>query len=109
MPTFRIKRDDTIPFIAIQVVDASGTAYDLTGATAEFHMATTPGGSTTVNSAGSITVPGSGYVDYRWVSADTATAGLYFGEFQVTLTGGGIMTVPVDYSLKVDITTDLGD
>ena len=109
MTIFRIKKDDTLPYLAIQIKDSAGAAYNLTNCSVEFHMSSTIGGATKVNAAAVVTLAASGHVEYRWAVGDTDTVGLYYGEFQVTTPGGAIFTVPVKNNLTIDVIQDLGD
>lgn len=109
MTVRRIKRNDTLPYLAIQVLDSNGDAKDLTGATAEFHMSKTIGGATKVNAPAEITDAELGHIEYHWQVGDTDTTGSYFGEFQVITMGGRKFTNPVKNNLIIEVITDLGE
>lgn len=49
-----------------------------------------------------------GYVSYRWLPQDTATAGEYRAEFEVKWANGSIVTVPNDGYFTVNIVKELG-
>lgn len=72
----------------LQPVDLSGASQVL------FHMRAVRGGmAPLVRSASIVNPPGvDGKVRYEWQAEDTAVAGDYWGEFQVTWTSGGKIT-----------------
>ena len=109
MTIFRIKKDDTLPYLKIQILDSDGNPYDLTNCTVEFHMSKTIGGTPKVNANATITDATDGYCEYRWQTGDTDTPGVYYAEFQVTTQNGGIFTVPVKNNFFVEVIEDLGD
>jgi len=109
MAIFRIKTGDTLPVLAVQVIDSNGDAYNLGGCTAKFIMAKFAGGTTKVNASANITSESDGYVEYRWTTDDTDTADRYEGEFQITTVNGKIFSVPVYPKLYIEIEQDMGD
>lgn len=48
-----------------------------------------------------------GSVKYVWTATDTATAGSFQAEFEVTYTNGAVETFPNDQSISIVITEDL--
>ncbi len=48
-----------------------------------------------------------GSVKYVWTATDTATAGSFQAELEVTYTNGAIETFPNDQSISIVITEDL--
>lgn len=98
MPSFWLKQGDTGPVLRKQMLDADGAAVDLTGATdVEFHMRPEGGTTATVNAAADPDPDqgaNTGYIEYQWVEADTATAGTFEAEFQATLADGTTITWP---------------
>ena len=107
---FKMKKDDTRPYLRVTITDQDDEAVDLTGASVEFNMVTDNQSRTSkVNTSANIVTATTGIVEYRWSSGDTDTEGNYLGEFQVTLSDSSIFTVPADDSLKIRIKSDYGD
>jgi len=104
---FTIKQNDTSPQIAAILQDGSGNAIDLTAASVKFHMKKVGATSATVDAAATIVNEDAGSVKYVWVAADTASAGTYQAEFEVTYTNGAVETFPNDQSIAIEITEDL--
>ena len=107
MQIFKIKKNDTLPVLAIGLQYANGSAIDLTGAGSVFFRM---GNSSTYAPyfSGACVVTGSttGNIEYRWIgSPDTATTGLFWGEFTVAWTGSRV-TLPSDHSFQVQVYED---
>ncbi|MHA1481848.1 MAG: hypothetical protein ACTSQA_00235 [Candidatus Heimdallarchaeaceae archaeon] len=106
MSIFRIKKNDTKPYLAVVLKEADGTVIDLTDATVQFNL----GNSSYKNvhsASADITDASAGEVEYRWDgTSDTNTIGDFFGEFEVTFADETVMTMPEDHSLKVEIYED---
>jgi len=66
--------------------------------------ATTP----TINAAATVVTAAAGTVKYVWAAGDTATAGYYTGEWEVTYSDGRKLTVPNGKKLSVAVVADLG-
>ena len=107
-PTFFIKQNDTRPTLDAALRDDRDRPVDIAGATVVFHMRNAAD-DTVVISSGSVGVLSTarGEVRYTWVAADTATAGNFEGEFQVTFAGGSVQTFPNDEYIKIVITDDV--
>jgi hypothetical protein len=108
--TFKIKRNDTKPYLAVRIQKDDGTDVDLTtGSYIYFNLATNDNNFTPLLS-GTCVVTGSttGQCEYRWATGDTNRSGTFLGEFEVTFSGptGGVLTVPPDHSLFVKIFED---
>ena len=93
MSTFFIKRNDTSPAFQATLKDASDTAVDLTGATLRFHMVT-PSGTTVVDAAATAVTATAGICKYVWATGDTASAGDFSAEFEVTYADSTVETFP---------------
>lgn len=108
MAIFNIKRNDTKPYLAVQLLDGNGSAIDLTtGSSIYFNLATNDNTHTSVFSgAAVITGSTTGEVEYRWASGNTARSGLYLGEFETTFNDATVLTLPSDDSLFVKINED---
>jgi|TARA_R100000479_G_scaffold74103_1_gene35828 hypothetical protein len=104
---FTIKQNDTSPQIAAILQDGDGTAIDLTSASVRFHMKKIGAATATTDAAATVVSADAGSVKYEWVAADTATAGSYLAEFEVTYTNGAVETFPNDQSIAIVITEDL--
>lgn len=105
--TFFIKEGDTSPALLVDLVP-SGT--DITGATGVvFSMR--PRGSTTptINRAAAVIVTPTNpaRLRYNWQTGNTAVAGNYEGEFEVTRADGSIETFPNDSHITIQITGDI--
>lgn len=90
---FVIKRNDTSPSILYQLELQSGQS--LAGALVRFHMADVDGG-VVVDADGAVHSESLEQIRYDWIAADTASAGAYRAEFEVTFQGGQIETFPND-------------
>lgn len=103
---FYIKRGDTGPSITAVLSDPSG-AVDLTGASVKFKLRLADTGALVVNADATIVTPVQGSVAYGWESGDTAVAGEYLAEWEVTFQNGEIITFPNDGYLRIKVTGDL--
>lgn len=104
--TYYVKQGDTLPALDVAVVkDSDGSVVDLTDATAvQFRMRSVnarPAGAFKVNAAGSFVSKPAGTLRYAWIAGDTDTPGRFVGEFVITFTGGGVMTVPTRGGLEI--------
>ena len=108
-PIFYIKKGDRLPAITGTCRDGDGVVISLAGATVKFVMSRTPGGTPVVNAAAAVVAPATGgRVTYAWAAIDTAVAGIYYAEFEVTFPGALPLTFPSDKYITVIIGTDLG-
>jgi hypothetical protein len=111
MATYVVKKGDTAPVVSDTLEDSTGAAVNLTGATVHWHMTSWDRQTVVVN--GTAAGPGggafdaTGYVQYTWQAADTAAAGTYRGEWEVTFAGGAKETWPNDGWAIVYIPQDL--
>lgn len=104
-PTFYIKQGDLTPTLDATLLDPNGNPVNLTGTTVRFHM-TPVGGAILINQSATVVSAATGQVRYTWTGTDTATAGNYLAEFEVT-TGGVQQTYPNDRYISVIITAQL--
>lgn len=103
---FYIKQNDTAPAIAATLKDSTGTAVDLSGASVQFHM-NEPDGTSIVDAAATVVDAPNGRVQYSWSPADTANAGHFLAEWEVTYSTGKVESFPSDRYLTIDVLEDL--
>lgn len=115
-PDFTIKRNDTASVIASTLENSGGTAVDIQGATILFKMASISGGTLIAAGTASIlqvgdgsgTAGAKGKVSYAWTTTDTATAGWYAAEWEVTYSSGTVQTFPNGDPVLVRVMEDIG-
>lgn len=105
MNTFKLKKGDTMPPLAVTMQYANGSSIDLTGGSVFFNMGNTLNYSAFYSGLATITGSTTGDVQYNWTGSETSTAGTYFGEFEFII-GGSRLTLPTDHSLKIQISED---
>ena len=93
MSKFYIKRNDTSPAFQVTLKDAADTVIDLSGATIRFHLETADG-TNIIDAAATIVTATAGVCKYVWASGDTASAGTFNAEFEVTYADSTIETFP---------------
>ena len=94
MATVKLKTNDTYPPVQAKVKsEVTSDPISLTGATITFHMKSVSG-TVVVSESATITNASDGEFEYNWAAADTANAGHYYAEFEITLTGGEVFSVP---------------
>jgi hypothetical protein len=103
---FHLKRGDTSPALRYRL----DPAVNLAGASVVFNMRQRDGGTTILDRAAATIEgdPAEGVVGYDWALADTATAGRFEAEFEVTYADGGVETFPNDSFIIVQIGPDIG-
>lgn len=105
-----MKRNDTVPLTA--TLRVAGAPIDLEGATVRFHMRDSAG-TLVVDSAATVIQNGDGSdgtkgrVKYEWVASDTATAGVFSLEWEVTFSDSTVRTFPTTHPTKLKIWGDL--
>lgn len=111
MATYTVKRGDTVPVVTDTLLDSTGAAVNLTGATVKFHMTTWDRSAVVANAAATGPNGGAldatGQVQYAWASGDVAAAGVYKAEWEVTFVGGKVESWPNDGYAVVSVTGDL--
>lgn len=100
---FIIKQGDTSPSLVATLLSSSREPAALTGATVQFHMRGSRASATPITGEATIVDPTAGQVRYDWATGDTATAGDYIAEFEVTYLDGAIETFPNDGYMDVTI------
>lgn len=103
---FYIKEGDTSPALRYTLAPAP---IDLTGATVRFSMRTRGQITPLINRvAAQIIAPATGgVVQYDWQTGDTATAGFYDAEFEVTYADASVETFPNYGVIPVLISGDI--
>jgi hypothetical protein len=104
---FVIRKGDRLPELTATLKDSAGLAVDLTAATLEFHMRAVAGGTPKVDAAATVVSPSAGTVKYVWATADTDTAGSYYGEFEVTFGDGRKQSFPNPGYITISVTDEL--
>ena len=105
---FTIKKNDTRPELAIQIIDEStGNPLNLAGATAVFSMKDRSGVLKINRASANIFDAVNGKVKYTWQAADVNTAGIFRGEFEVTFAAGAKATFPSDGDIVITILEDV--
>jgi hypothetical protein len=111
MADIAMKRGDSRPKLVRnlkQTVNTVETAINLTTATSVlFHMRRNDGAGALLGGTCAITNAVTGEVTYTWVTADTASAASYNGEFQINWNDGGVETVPNGGFITIDVLEDL--
>jgi len=109
MPTItKIKRNDTRPSFTATLVDATGAAVDLTGASVLFLMRNPRTRALKVSGAMVIVSEPLGQVRYDWAAGDTDKAAVYQVECQVTFGDSTIETFPNGSHHRLEVLKDLG-
>lgn len=106
MDQFVLKEGDTSPSIVYALSPAS---VILTGSTVRFSMRNRSTGAVIINRVAAVIVTAivTPTVRYDWQSADTAAAGFYDAEFEVTYTDSSVETFPNSTHIPVIITGDI--
>ena len=92
-----VKQNDNSPGVSATLKDADGAAINLSGCTVVFNMRLKKTGAIKVDE-GTVTIVSAtdGTVRYDWQTGDTATAGEYYIEWQITDGSGNVQTVPTN-------------
>jgi hypothetical protein len=105
-----IKRGDTAPPYLVRLTyvaeDGTVTPVNLTGAAVKVLGQGDTNGMPTINRAA--TGDDQGEVRMDWQTGDTAVAGRFRTEIQVTFPDGSVLTFPADGYLDVVVVPDLG-
>lgn len=105
--TFNIKQNDTSPNLTATLLDEDGLPVPLISAqSARFHMRNSEG-TVVIDADIIITDAVAATVLYAWQASDTATAGTYQAEVEITFLNGQIETFPNVGYLEIVITDDI--
>jgi hypothetical protein len=100
MADFYIKKGDLLPKITGTLVDSTGAAINLTGATVKLRMRLPGAASAKVDTAAAVLSASAGTVEYTWASGNTDTVGVYNAEWVLTF-GSTLQTVPNNGFMQV--------
>lgn len=100
---FRVDVDATLPQVEIQVLDGEDPEADFTGATVTFTMTDTDGNIKISAAAALVTDGPNAKVGYDFQAADVDVLDEYYGQFKITMPGGGIYRQPNDASQRLRI------
>ncbi len=107
-PKVEVRQGDTLPYLDFTLVsDTSDTPHNLSGATVTFSMIDDNGDSKIQNGACTIVGAATGEVRYSFAAADTDTAGIFYGEFQVVFSSGKKLSFPEGEYIRITITPEL--
>lgn len=103
---FYIKEGDTSPALRYTLLPSP---IDLTGATVRFSLRLRGQNTPLINRVAALIVApaAGGVVQYDWLTGDTATAGFYEAEFEVTYADSTIETFPNRGYIPVNIDGDI--
>lgn len=105
---FRIKQNDTLPYLSFQIFEPDGsTPLDVTNAREINLCVRHRGGEVILKNPCVVVNAEQGLCQYIWSAADTRTAGVFQYEFEITWGDGNIQTVPVDSYLELIIVDDI--
>lgn len=111
MSDVTIKQHDTRPVLTrylIQTVNGATSPVDLTAVSSiGFKMRHLSAPAVLVTGLASIVTVSSAYIAYKWATNDTATAGIYNSEYELTYSDGGLETVPNDGYFSIEVVDDL--
>lgn len=65
-------------------------------------------GAPLVAAAATVVDATNGIVEYQWSVTDTATAGTFFGEFQVTFADSNVESFPNDSNIEILVKAQIG-
>jgi hypothetical protein len=113
---FQIRAGDRLPAISATITDGKpvpgyplGTPVVLTGAVVRFVMRGLGDTSAALDAPAVVADAAGGKVRYDWAVGDTATAGVYFAEWQITFADGRRLTVPNGSAITVEATPGIAD
>lgn len=105
--TFSIKQNDTSPSLTATLLNEDGLPVDLSATTSVRLHVRNSTGTVVVDDDVLITDAAGGAVLYDWQPADTATAGIFQAEVEVTFLTGKVETFPNDGYVEIVITDDI--
>ncbi|OHB72741.1 MAG: hypothetical protein A2W23_01255 [Planctomycetes bacterium RBG_16_43_13] len=111
--TLHLTQYDLQPAYPVKVIDSSGAAIDLTGATIRCTMGSISVGALKINrqTTGIVIAnqaTNKGEFEYQWQTNDTDTPNSYYIEFEITPASGGKFTVPCHNDGKAKVVISAG-
>jgi len=103
-----LKQGDTHQSMVVALCYDDGTPIDLTDSTVRFIMVSAAGATVTDRPV-TVSDASNGQVTIDWQAEDTAEAGLFTAEFEITTPFGKKQRVPGDGYLTVEILPRLAD
>lgn len=106
--SFFIKQNDTGPSIQAVLTDSTGRTRSMTNASSvRFNMSKEDGTNVISGGIGAIDNAAKGMVSYAWQAGDTAEAGIYNAEFEITYVNDQVETFPNNSYIKVIVKEEL--
>lgn len=108
--TFYIKLGDQLPVLEGDLLEADGSAVDLTGATVKLGVRRKDTRGALLNTAAAVSGdPTLGRARYAWAAGDTSTLGVgeFEGEFQVSWPDGRKGSFPSDGYIPIVVLRDI--
>jgi hypothetical protein len=102
MSDFSLKYVDRLPVLRSNISDESGY-LDISNATVSFIYQTYDRSTPPVTGSASVLGATSGFVEFAWTTGSFSGAGVFYGEWRVTMSGGKEVTCPNDSYLVFDI------
>jgi hypothetical protein len=99
---FRVDVAATLPRIAIQILD-DGAAVPLTAPVVTFTMTDEDGNIKINDQPGVVIDAATGQVGYDLQTADVDVEDIFFGQFKIVVSSGGIYKIPNDADQKLRI------
>lgn len=106
-PNFGIKQNDTAPNIMGILKDENDEVIDISGASVRFHMSDYAGEEVMIDAEAAIEDAENGVVYYDWQEGDTAEAGEFKAEFEVTYSDGKVETFPNEGYIIIAISEEV--
>jgi len=103
---FTLAVGQRLPALRVQLLSERGQPIDITGATVTFSMKDRSGAYAVQAGGASVENANEGIVSYAWTVAAVDMAGVYFGQFTITI-GGVAYLVPNNETQKLIVT--IGD
>ena len=108
---FQIKQGDRLPILSGQALGPVGDPIDVASAPyPRFLMRATglPSPIISATAGATITNASQGQIAYLWAAGETATVGLFEGEFELTFPGPKTQTVPGGGYIPINVKDDIG-
>lgn len=100
--TFYLKEANTAAVYSTVVKDEAGSAVNVTGATARFHVYS-PYGILVVDEAMTIDDAAAGEVSYAWAADDLTVGLVYRAEIEITYSNSKVQTFPNNGYITIEV------